>query len=202
MRTSCWTRWTTSPIRKKKARTSKTTATNCCRCWWTEGRAYAFALDGYWRDVGTVESYWEGHMDLLDLDVQTPFDQEAWPILTPGPHELPARLHATAHVDNGLISPGCDVRGEVVRSVLGPGVVIEEGAAVHDAVLLGNVKVEKDAQVHFAILDEGAVVGREARVGVPARQGAQPELTVVGMDVAVRAGRHVEAGAALEPADA
>ncbi|MGI9174661.1 MAG: hypothetical protein ACR2GR_05035 [Rhodothermales bacterium] len=111
-------------------------------------------------------------------------------------------MHTTAHVDNGLISPGCDVRGEVVRSVLGPGVVVEEGASVHDAVLLGSAKVEKGAQVHFAIVDEGAVVGREARVGAPAQQGVQPELTLVGMDVAVAAGRHVEAGAALEPADA
>ena len=163
------------------------------------GRAFAFALDGYWRDVGTVESYWEGHMDLLDPDVQTPFDQAAWPILTPGPHRLPARLYPTAHVDNGLVSPGCDVRGEVVRSVLGPGVVIEEGAAVHDAVLLGNVKVEKGAEVHVAIVDEGAIVERGARVGAPAERGTRPELTLVGMDVAVTAGRHVEAGAALEP---
>ena len=142
------------------------------------GRAFAFALDGYWRDVGTVESYWEGHMDLLNPDVQTPFDQEAWPILTPSPHRLPARLHRTARVDNGLVSPGCDVRGEVVRSVLGPGVTIEEGATVRDAVLLGKAKVARGADVRHAILDEGVTVGADVRVGGSGDGGKRPEITV------------------------
>jgi glucose-1-phosphate adenylyltransferase len=136
------------------------------------GRAHAYPLPGYWRDVGTVDSYWEGHMDLLSADVDLRLDDPAWPMLTAGTHRMPARIHASARIDASLVSPGCTLAGEVTRSVLGPGVVVEAGATVRDAVLLGNVTVRRGAHVSHAVIDDEVDVGEDARVGRDA--GAAP----------------------------
>ncbi len=162
-----------------------------------EGSAYAFALDGYWRDVGTPDSYWTAHMDLLRPDPPLHLDDPAWPILTPGDQRLPARLFASARVDDGLISPGCAVRGTVIRSVLAPGVIIEEGATVRDSVLLQEARVEAGATIDRAIIDARVRVGTGARVGEAGEGGVESaeELVLVGMDATIPAGARVPAGA-------
>ncbi|MDF2441118.1 MAG: glucose-phosphate adenylyltransferase, partial [Abditibacteriota bacterium] len=103
------------------------------------GRAYAFPLDGYWRDAGTIESYFAAHMDLLQNESPLRLDNPQWPILTRDTQRLPARIAASAHIDNALISPGWTIQGTVRNAVLSPGVVIENGATVEDAVLLHSV---------------------------------------------------------------
>jgi glucose-1-phosphate adenylyltransferase len=164
------------------------------------GGAWAFELDGYWRDVGTIASYWEGHMDLVEergLDLDDP----SWPILTLGIQRRPARIEASARLERSLVSPGCTVHGRVERSVLAPGVVVEEGAHVVDAVLLHDVVVERGAQVAGAIVDVEAVVGADAQVGVRITGDPGEELVLVGECARVEAGVRVEPGArvALEP---
>lgn len=159
-----------------------------------EGRAHAFAYDGYWRDVGTVPSYWEGHMDLLRDELARPggllaLDDPAWPLRTAATLQMPARLARTARVDDALVSPGAFVAGTVERSILGPGVVVEAGAAVRDSVLLGDVTVRRGARVVRAVLDDGVEVGADATVG-----GERGELSVVGQRVRIAAGEHVAAG--------
>jgi glucose-1-phosphate adenylyltransferase len=89
------------------------------------GRVYAFRHEGYWRDVGTLPSYWEGHMDLLRDELIGPggplsLDDPAWPMRTAASLHMPVRLARTAHVDDALVSPGASVAGTVERSVLGP----------------------------------------------------------------------------------
>jgi glucose-1-phosphate adenylyltransferase len=120
------------------------------------GRTWALDLGGYWRDVGTPESYWQGHMDLLGPEPRLELDDPDWPILTQVPSRPPARVARTAQIDDGFVSPGCVVRGRVERSVLGPGVVVEEGATVREAVVLPNARVAAD--VTRAIVDAGAEV--------------------------------------------
>jgi glucose-1-phosphate adenylyltransferase len=95
------------------------------------GRAYAFPLQGYWRDVGTPESYWQAHQDLLDgagLDLDD-LDRR---IMTRAGRRPPALVEAGAVVERSLLSPACRVAGRVVRSVLSPGVVVEAGAIVEE----------------------------------------------------------------------
>lgn len=127
------------------------------------GKTWADDLGGYWRDVGTLESYWQAHMDLLQPEPQLRLDDPEWPILTRVSQRPPARIDASARIEDSLISPGCSVRGRVARSVLGPGVVVEEGIEVVDSVVLGNSRIAAD--VRRAIVDEDVDVRQETAGG-------------------------------------
>ena len=165
-----------------------------------EGRAHAFPLPGYWRDLGTIDSYWEGHMDLLGDDRRLALDDPAWPILTTASARLPARIARTADIHGSLVSPGCDVRGTVVESVLGPGVVVEEGATIRHSVLLHDTAVRRGATVAHAIIDRGVDVGPGARVGAAdGANGSRPGIAVVGQRVRLGEGQLVAPGACVDP---
>ena len=127
------------------------------------GNTWAVDLGGYWRDVGTLESYWQAHMDLLEPEPEMRLDDPEWPILTRASQRSPARIEASAEVQSSLISPGCTVRGRVSRSVLGRGVLVAEGVSVVDSVVLGDSVIEAD--IERAIVDEGADVLEEATGG-------------------------------------
>ena len=159
------------------------------------GGAYALPLDGYWRDVGVVDSYWQAHMDLLTPEPPIRLDDPAWPILTLGTQRIPARLGRTAHVDDSLLAPGCRVDGRVSRSVLGPGVVVEEGATVDGAVVFHETVIRRGARVTRAVLDSEVEVGANATVGA-----GDGDIAVVGRAVRLAAGSATPADARLEPA--
>jgi glucose-1-phosphate adenylyltransferase len=146
------------------------------------GAAREHRLDGYWRDLGTVESYWRAHMDLLGPHPAITLGDPAWPILTHAVQRPPARVAASARLDEALVSPGCTVLGDVTRSVLSPGVVVEEGAVVSDSVVLHDAVVGAGATLEHAIVDAEARVGERARVGRPRRNDAASadDLVVVG----------------------
>ena len=127
------------------------------------GKTRAYDLGGYWQDVGTLESYWEAHMQLLEPKPPLQLDDPEWPILTRASQRPPARVEKPATVDTSLLSPGCTVRGKVVRSVIGPGVTVEEGISVVDSVVLGRSHVGADLE--RAIVDLGADVVRPATGG-------------------------------------
>ncbi len=162
------------------------------------GRAHAFPLDGYWRDVGTVLSYWQGHQDLLTDPPALDLDDATWPILTVGIQRVPARVFGSARVDHSLISPGCTIGGTVEASVLGPGVAIEDGASVRNAVILHDTRIERGAEVDTAIVDAHATIGEGARVGQAGGDG-EPEIALVGRGASVAAGEHVAADGRVPP---
>lgn len=148
------------------------------------GNAHAFPLDGYWRDVGTLESYWEAHMDLLGHEPLLDLDDPEWPILTWGAPRPPALVHDGARLTDSLVSPGARVAGEVSRSVLGPGVVVEPGATVRRSVLLHDAVVTAGAVLDQAIVDadarvEGTIGGGEELV-VVAADGRSLQASEVG----------------------
>ena len=134
------------------------------------GGAVQHRLDGYWRDVGTVEAYWQAHRDLLGDPPRLDLDDPDWPVRTHGAQRPPARLLPGSRVADSLVSPGCVLHGTVEHSVLGPGVVVEPGAVVRDSVLLGGTVVRAGAAVERAVLDERVRVEPGARVGGPAGQ--------------------------------
>ena len=129
------------------------------------GRAYEHRFDGYWRDVGTPDSYWEAHQDLLDRTTVGDLDDPGWPVRTTSTHRQPARIGPVASVSASLVGPGCRVDGRVVRSVLSPGVVVEEGAVVEAAVVLNEAVIRAGARVERAIVDLHAEVPGSAHVG-------------------------------------
>jgi glucose-1-phosphate adenylyltransferase len=155
------------------------------------GEAVEYRLDGYWRDLGTVSGYWQAHMDLLDPERRLHLDDPAWPILGRIPLRLPARVEASARLDQALLAPGAVVAGEVVRSVLGPGVVVGAGSTVRDAVLIGEAVVEGGALVERAVVDRRVRIGRDAKVGEP---GGDAEVALVGEDAEVPPDGRVPAG--------
>lgn len=164
------------------------------------GRVGTFPLSGYWRDVGRPEAYLQAHRDLVrgSLDL---LDDPAWPILGQLPTGAPARVADGGRVVDSLLSTGCVVRGEVERSVLGPGVVVQAGARVVDSVLLGGVVVEAGATVATAVVDEQVRIGRGATVGATpaATRLREQDVTMVGRDSVVRGGSTVPPGGRMEP---
>lgn len=162
------------------------------------GKAVAVPMTGYWRDVGQPGLYLQSHRDLLAGKVDV-FDHPGRPVISHWPDRPAARVRGTGVVTDSLLSPGCDVSGEVVGSVLGPGVVVEKGAVVRDSVLLEDCVVRAGAEVHTAILDERCEVLRGARVGAPsaARLARDEQVVLAGRDCHVAG--EIPAGARLEP---
>jgi glucose-1-phosphate adenylyltransferase len=128
-------------------------------------RVFGYRFDGYWQDVGTIQSYWEANLALLadapELDL---YDRE-WVIHTKSEERAPAKVGATAQVHRSLISHGCVVNGSVVNSVLSPGVVVDIGAVVRDSIILFDSIIRPGAVVDRSILDKEVTVGPGAIVG-------------------------------------
>ena len=153
-------------------------------------KMYAYHFNGYWRDVGTIDSLWEANMEVLDpensgIDI---FDKK-WKIYSRNP-VLPAqKIGPRAVVQDSLITEGCQIYGRVQHSVLSAGVTVEEGATVEDAVLMDGVVVKAGAVVKRCILAEDVVVGAGAKIG-----GEGP-IAHVGTGLTVGAGATVKEGA-------
>lgn len=166
------------------------------------GVAVEFRLPGYWRDVGTISSYWIGHQDLLFNEQALRLNDPSWPIHTLGQTRPPAHIFDSAKVRESLLAPGCSVRGTVERSVLGPDVIVHEGGAVLDSVVLGSVTIESGAMVETAIVDVEARIGERARVGVSHERDRMPlddEIAIVGTGASVEADTSLPAGARVQP---
>ena len=129
------------------------------------GEARAFSLPGYWRDVGRPSRYLRAHLDLLEPDPPLELDDPAWPILTRGLQRPPARIDGSARVEASFVSPGAVVRGRVEHSVIGPGVIIEDGAQVRESVVFHDTTVEAGARVERALVDARVRLRRDAQVG-------------------------------------
>lgn len=161
------------------------------------GNVHAYAMEGYWKDMGRPETYLAAHRDLVRGKVHL-FDDEQWPMRTLTTNRAAGRVRAGV-LEESVISPGCDVAGTVRDSTLGPGVVVREGAVVENSVIFERCVIEKDAIVRTAIIDEGVTVRRGATVGAtPATTRLRDEdIAVVGMNSVVRSS--VGAGEQIEP---
>ncbi len=167
-------------------------------------RVFGYRFDGYWQDVGTIHSYWEANMALLEDRPQLDLYDREWLIHTRSEERAPGKIGATAQVHRSLISHGCQVDGMVVNSVLSPGVVVGVGAVVRDSILMFDTVVRPGAVVDRAILDKevtvgpGAIVGEGGDLTVPNRltpSHLSTGITIVGKRAviprSVRIGRNV-----------
>ncbi len=128
-------------------------------------RVYGYQFDGYWQDVGTVQSYWEANMALVGDDPELDLYDKEWLIHTRSEERAPARIGPTAQVHRSLVSHGCVIDGTVVNSVLSPGVRVDVGAVVRDSIVMFDGVIRSGAVVDRAILDKEVVVGPGAIVG-------------------------------------
>ena len=125
----------------------------------------AYRFEGYWKDVGTIESLWEANMDLLNPKVPLDLSDMEWRIYSRNPGLPPHYVAAGAVVENSMISEGGNIYGNVDFSVLFAGVTIEEGAEIRDSIIMPGAIIKKGARVHYAIVAENAVIGENALVG-------------------------------------
>lgn len=128
-------------------------------------RVIGYRYDGYWQDVGTVHSYWQAHMDLLDERPELDLYDRHWLIHTRSEERAPAKVGPTASVHRSLVSHGCVIYGTVERSVLSPGVRVEVGAVVRDSIVMFDAIIRAGAVVDRAILDKEVSVGPNAVIG-------------------------------------
>lgn len=128
-------------------------------------RMFAYRFEGYWKDVGTVDSLWESNMDLLNPNIQLDLNEESWKIYSRNPVMPPHYISSGAKVQNSLVAEGCNVYGEIDFAVLFAGVYIAPGAVVKDSIIMPNTRIEENAIVQYAIVSENAVIGKGATVG-------------------------------------
>jgi len=134
-------------------------------------RMFAYRFQGYWRDVGTLESLWEGNMDILE---DPSLGRPDWPIMTRGRNRPPH--HIVGEVTNSLVASGCSIRGKVENSVLASGATVEEGAVVRNSILMADSLVQQGATVEYSILDERSVVNAGTTIGTPRVAGTPPTV--------------------------
>ncbi|MFF1380989.1 glucose-1-phosphate adenylyltransferase [Streptomyces sp. NPDC058308] len=146
---------------------------------------------GYWRDVGTLDSYYEAHMDLISDHPVFNLDNRRWPIYTHSAGLPPAKFCAGGIAGESIVSPGCVIRGQVTRSVLSPGVTIEEGAVVQGSVLHDNVRIGRGAVVRGAVLDKNVDVPPGATIGVNPERDEELYTVSTGGVIALGKGRTV-----------
>jgi len=161
----------------------------------------AYRFEGYWKDVGTLDSLWDANMDMLSPGSGLNLLDKRWPIYSRTPSCPPAFFAETADVGNSAVAKGCDIRGEVKNTVLSYNTVVEEGAVVTYSVLMPGAVVKKGARVEYAILGENSLVGESAHVGAGPETAADPDkwgVAVLGPQTEVSPGETVPAGAMLD----
>lgn len=128
-------------------------------------RLFAYKFSGYWKDVGTVRSYWESNLDLLDPSNTLDLFDRSWRIYTNNLNLPPQFIAAGAVVNNAMINEGCFIEGDVENSVLFSNVTIKKGAVVRNCVILSNAVIEEGAVVNNAVIMEDVVIEAKREIG-------------------------------------
>ena len=157
-------------------------------------RLFAYRFEGYWRDVGTIDSLWEANMDLLDVDSGLDLADDSWKIYSRNPNLPAARIGSGAVLDECMVAEGCDVEGAVEHSLLFQGVRVGSGARIVDSVVMADARIGKGAVVERAVVAEDVVVGEGAQIGEPGG-----DFVVLGPGCRIAAGAKVAAGQSVEP---
>ena len=155
----------------------------------------AYSFEGYWKDVGTIQSLWEANMDLLGENPVLSLAEESWRIYSRHTAQPPQFVSKNAVVENASVTAGCEIYGTVKNSVLGAGVYVGKGAVVEDSVVMNGARIEDGATVRYSILDENVTVGKNCTVG-EARETAEG-IAVVGAGICVEDGKAIPAGAMI-----
>jgi glucose-1-phosphate adenylyltransferase len=161
-------------------------------------RVFTFPFTGYWVDVGTVSSYWQAHMDLLDSPPSIDLNDRSWIIHTRTEERPPVWISNNTQVVESMITDGCTIgKGAIIeRSVLGPGVKIGAGAVVRESIIHTDAFIEAGAVVQRAIIDKKVCIKENAQVGKIIPE-ADPAISMVGKNSLIPSGLIVEPGAII-----
>ena len=164
-------------------------------------KMYAYPFEGYWKDVGTVQSLWEANMDLIADPPLLELNDPSWRIYSKT-MSLPAHVVGKdAVIQGSLVTEGSVVNGTVRHSVLFGGSTVEDGAVVEDSVVFPGAVVKKGAKISKAIIGENSVIGENCVIGGPLREGEKVDnkltgdITLIGNDITVKDGVYMPQGA-------
>jgi len=130
------------------------------------GRLFAYEFNGYWKDVGTLDSYWEANMELIDLIPNFNLYEEYWKIYTNNANISSQYISEHGVVNRSLVSNGTEIYGEVHNSVLGSSVIVGAGSVVKDSIIMGNVTIGDNVYIEKAIIVEGSTIENDVVIGV------------------------------------
>ena len=127
---------------------------------------YAYEFTGYWKDVGTLSSYWEANMELIDIVPEFNLYEEYWKIYTKSEIQPPDYIAADSVVERSIIGEGSEVYGEVYNSVIACGVTIGKGTVIRDSIIMNQTQIGEECEINKAIIAENVVVGNQVKLGV------------------------------------
>ena len=156
-------------------------------------RLFTYSFEGYWRDVGTIDSLWEANMDLLEESSGLDMSDD-WKIYSRNPNFPAARIGQGAKLENCMVAEGCEVDGSVKHSILFQGVTVDPGATITDSIIMRDVHIGPGAVIERAVIAEHVEVGEGAYVGE-----AGGELAVLGSRSCISPGAKVAPGQSVEP---
>ena len=135
-------------------------------CFENGRRMFAYEYNGYWKDVGTLSSYWEANMELIDIVPEFNLYEELWKIYTKADALPPQYVSTDASIEKSIIGEGCEIYGIVKNSVIGEGVVVEEGAVIENSIVMQNSTIHKNARIYKSIIAENVEIGENTVLGV------------------------------------
>lgn len=154
----------------------------------------AYRFDGYWKDVGTIQSLWEANMELLDDNPGCDLDDDSWKIFSRNPVKPPQYIGDGGVIKNSYTTEGCEIYGKVEHSILFEGVTVGSGAVVKDSIVLPGAVIGKGAVINKAIIGSDAVIGDNAEIGSSADEAnreyyntkiCSDDITLIGPDVKI-----------------
>ncbi len=158
----------------------------------------AYSLDGYWKDVGTIESLWEANMDLIKENSPLKLDDDKLRIYARNYNSPPTFIADGAECIDSMITKGCEIEGRVESSVISSGCVIKKGAKVIKSVILPGSVIEEGAEVCYAIVGENCKIEKGAKIGKVFENADKKEITVIGENVCICENETVGAGEVRE----
>lgn len=156
----------------------------------------AYEFDGYWKDVGTIDSLYEANMDLLGDNPNFDVSDSSWKIQSRSPLAPPHYIADGAKTYNSIIMSGCEIFGTVENSVLASDVIVKKGAVVKNSIIMGECVIDENAVVEYSIIDENVTIGKGARVGQTKADGKG--IAVVGRNTVIGDNAVVEGGAIID----
>ena len=153
----------------------------------------AYEFEGYWKDVGTIDSLFEANMDLLGDNPVFDINDSSWKIQSRSPLAPPHYLGYDGKVNNAIVMSGCEIYGTVENSVLASDVVVKKGAIVRNSIIMSDVVIDENAVVDYAIIDEKTKIGKDAKIGADV-EGKKRKITVLGRNINVLDGAEVTMG--------
>ena len=158
-------------------------------------KMFAYVFNGYWKDVGTIDSLYEANMDLLGANPSFDIADKEWKIHSKNPIAPPHYIGENGEVNGSIVALGCEIEGKVENSILSANVTIEEGAVVSGSVIFSGCVIKSGAKVFDTIMDENTVIGENSVVGAIEKP---KKITVLGRGVKVADGETVESGKIVE----